>query len=68
MSDDYVARTMKMNEKLGDNLWYTLKDNEGVVRPLAGLWESNGYGKEAAEERAKKVKSTVIVVKIEEQD
>lgn len=58
---------MTKDTKLGDNLYYTLKDETGILRPLAGLWLSNGYGLEEARALASKVKCSVVVVKLEEQ-
>lgn len=66
MNDKEIARLEAMTNKLGDDIYYTLKDEDGIMRPLAGLWTSDGYGKEAAEERAAKLKHTVITVKITE--
>ena len=64
--DEYVKQMLAMKEKLGDDIYYTIKDEDGIVRPLAGLWASDGYGKDAAEERAAKIHSTVVAVRITE--
>lgn len=58
---------MSKDTKLGNNLFYTLKDEDGKLRPLAGLWLSNGYMLEEAEASAIKLKCTVVLVKLEEQ-
>lgn len=66
--EEYVKQMEAKKVKLGDDIYYTLKDAEtGDILPLAGLWKSDGYGKEAAEERAAKLKDiSVTTIKITE--
>lgn len=61
------ARELETKSKvLGDDLFYALKDEDGSIAPLSGLWKSDGYGKEMAEERASKISGTeVVLVRVE---
>lgn len=52
--------------QLSPDMYYTIKDEDGIIRPQAGLWPSTGYGREDAEERATKTRSTVALVRITE--
>lgn len=50
-----------------EDVYYTVKDDEGTVQPRAGLWESSGYGLEAAQDAIKRMKGcTITKVRITE--
>ena len=49
--------------------YYTLKDNQkegGTIRPLAGMWKYDEYGKKSAEQNAKRAKCDIAIVEITE--
>jgi len=53
------------NKTISKDTFYTLKEGDRLF-PLVGLWSSNIYGKEDAEEKAKKVEMEVTLVQVKE--
>ena len=53
---------------MSHEIYYTLEDPEGILRPMAGIWTGDGemgeYYKIEADKKAKKTNLKVVKVKL----